>query len=101
MKKKQPAKRPGRPKGSTNKTYMHATEIPASCPKCGSNQLIKLRGSVPIVRHLVGTLPTGKEYSKVTWTRRQCRKCGQYVSVRAYLGERIIESNNTESIISA
>lgn len=72
----------GRPKGSTNKEFKRATEIPAACPECGSTDLRVKPGSHKREMDSSGTV-NGHDYDHVVWRLKVC-KCGQHVKVRTY-----------------
>jgi hypothetical protein len=75
--------RRGRPVGSLNAEYLDAVAIPAVCPRCGSADIVAVKGAPPIIRLMEGTLATGQPYAKVEWQRSRC-ECGQHVTVRKY-----------------
>jgi len=81
------AKKRGRPKGSRNKVYSEAVEIPASCQMCGSTDLHVVKWNKPLIREIAGNLPDGHTYNRVRWDRKKCDNCGQMVAVRSYYTE--------------
>jgi len=89
------SKKRGRPKGSRNKKYEHATEIPAACMSCGSTDLVVVGGNIPVIRKIAGTLSTGQQYDRVRWDRKRCKNCGQLIAVRSYYNA----NNNCADII--
>lgn len=77
-------RRRGRPPGSKNKAYRIVKEIRASCFKCGSTELERIKGATPRIRE--GIIRTdGTVYNAMSWTRKRCKRCGQVVMVQAGL----------------
>lgn len=79
--------RKGRPKGSKNKdtTMVSVLRIPATCPNCGSQDIMRRPGAQ--TRELDrGGEHQGIQYEMIRWTPSQCRKCGQCVTVRELIG---------------
>ncbi len=74
---------PGRPKGSKNREYAAAVEIPAACPKCGDSDLKALPISARL-KEISGVLRDGYAYRAIRYQNCRCG-CGQYVTVRTYL----------------
>ncbi len=83
---KKTKRKPGRPKGSKNKTYQPtaALSIPPHCPTCGSTHLAQVKGVKKLTRNTPGEIH-GVRYTSIEWVRCQCQVCGQFVVVRHYL----------------
>jgi len=90
-------KKRGRPKGSKNRVYAEAVEIPASCQMCGSSDLVIIDSNRRLIREIDGVLPNGHRFNRVRWDRKKCKNCGQLVAVRKYY----VENNNRKPIRSS
>lgn len=73
-----------RKKDSRNREYEDVVVVRSivTCPSCGSDDLS--RGEQFNRLDNPGELGDGTQYEYVTWHRRQCQHCGQWLSVREY-----------------
>lgn len=59
--------------------------VPATCPSCGSRDIMRRPGAQTRVMDRSGEC-NGILYEMIRWTPSQCRKCGQCVTVRELIG---------------
>ena len=70
----------------THKRMVHppdeVSEQKAACPRCDCTDLRARDGAQKTVLKVSGTRPDGMPYNRVVWRRKECRNCGQVVTVR-------------------
>lgn len=74
--------RPGRPKGTPNRTYEHVATQPVRCTKCGSTR--RDAYTQTLRQPIACTAPDGRPATAIVrrWTR--CSDCGQARIERHY-----------------
>ena len=86
-----PGRKPGRPKGSKNKTRQVVAVVPPRCKKCGSTDRTPYMGHRRVMQR-AGTAPDGKPYNRITWRDTKCLACNQVRVDLIY--ENVPETNN-------
>ncbi len=71
-------RKPGRPKGSTNREYETAEVVVSRCLKCGSTNRLRYgeMGEPRVVKH--NGVHDGVAYARVVWRKTKCIDCGQH-----------------------
>lgn len=72
----------GRPAGSRNRQYVHATAQPSRCPTCGSTEREAYFRTMETEYH--GIDPAGQPYTHILRRWTHCAACGQARIDRSY-----------------
>lgn len=75
-------KKRGRPKGSADKTGEEILRIPPACKHCGSDNIIRRKGSEVTTLEISGVLPDGGDFVAIRWIPSVCQSCGAAIRIK-------------------